>query len=751
MPSSLINPNDSLERQNAKLIVIAEALMRRVEMDTDQYGAAYAQFERAAVLEGQVKDRTRDLEQALDMLNLSNARLADANRETEAARADLANAIETIREGFALFDSDDRLVMCNSRFGMHLKDIKPRLVPGLRFGDYTRAVSESAYLSLPEGVSAAAWARRRRKHHVDSHAMFTVHLRHDRWLQISEQRTPDGGTVVLQTDVSDIMRLEREERDKLLDNQARLIRATLEHLNQGVCIFDSKARLIGWNRRLSDLLSLPLGQIRFGAGFDLLFERLRTELVFPDQDLPRLIVDWVQQQHERPPKRFEIRRRGGMTLDVFAQEMPDRGFVISFTDVTAERRSARALFEANEMLEHRVTERTIELEEALSAAERANASKSRFVAAASHDLLQPLSAAKLYIASLEGDDRPAQDLAIIHKAQGALQSVEGIIDALLNISKLEAGRANLDIGSVGLAEVMAGLRDEFAPAAALKGLEFRVVGSDVSVLSDPGYLRRILQNLVANAIRYTDSGKVLLGLRHRGDTVRLEVWDTGPGIAPEDRKTIFREFQRLHRRASASEGMGLGLAIVERACARLGHPLELRSEPGRGTVFSVTVNLTAHRSRGPGPLASPDPTRPPDRARRALQDRGLIVLLVENDQELRRAMTVLLERWRIDVLPASDAEEALTLLDEIGIEPDAALVDYQLDGDRDGLELTEILTARFADLPCRIISADRSSDLRHLCKARGVKLLNKPIDTATLDRFLDGIQPRAPLPATAPR
>ncbi|APX88913.1 hybrid sensor histidine kinase/response regulator [Brevirhabdus pacifica] len=738
MTDSLINPADSLERQNQKLLVIAEALMRRAEMDTDQYGAAYAQFERAAVLEGQVKDRTRDLEEALDLLNQSNARLADANQETEAARVDLANAIEAIQEGFALFAPDDRMVMCNSRFGMHLKDIKPQLVPGLSFAAYTAMVSTSRHLSLPEGVTPGAWTRNRRKQHARSHSMFNVRLRQDRWLQISEHRTPNGGTVILQTDVTDIMRLEREERDKLLDNQARLIRATLEHINQGVCIFDSNARLIGWNGRLSELLTLPLSQIRLGSGFDVMFERLRAELIFPDQDLPDQVLDWVRKKNNRPPKRFEIRRRGGVVLDVFAQEMPDGGFVISFTDVTAERRSARALFEANELLEHRVTERTIELEEALSVAERANASKSRFVAAASHDLLQPLSAAKLYMASLNADDRPPQDRTIIEKAQSALASVEGILDALLDISKLEAGRTSLDIASVDLGELMTGLRDEFAPAAALKGLRFRVVAPAVSVLSDPGYLRRIMQNLVANAVRYTESGKVLMGVRLRGETARLEVWDTGPGIAEEDRETIFREFQRLHRRASASEGMGLGLAIVERACSRLGHPLELRSEPGRGTVFSVTVPLTAPDVAGP---ASP----PRDQAVRPFQDRGLIVLLVENDQELSRAMTMLLERWRIEVLSASDAEEALTLLDEIGIEPDAALVDYRLDGERDGLELIALLGQRFGGLPCRLISAERSAELRQRCHEGGVELLNKPIDTATLEAFLDRIQPRPPV------
>ena len=182
MIDTLINPADSPERQSQKLLQIAHVLMRRVEQITDDSGAAYAQFQRAALLEDQVRERTVDLERALDLLNDSNARLAEANRATEAARQNLANAIETIQEGFALFDANDVLVLCNSRFGMHMLDIREALKPGLTFAQYVDRVSRSRYLELPEGERPEDWAVQRQRRHQDRHVIFNVRMLRDRWV-----------------------------------------------------------------------------------------------------------------------------------------------------------------------------------------------------------------------------------------------------------------------------------------------------------------------------------------------------------------------------------------------------------------------------------------------------------------------------------------------------------------------------------------------------------------------------------------
>lgn len=739
MPDSMINPNDSAEVQNEKLTKIINALMNRVEQATDASGAAYAQFQRAALLEEDVKNRTKELEHALDLLNESNSRLAQANAETEAARSNLANAIEAIQEGFALFDATDRLVLFNSRFGMHMPDIHDHLAPGLLFGDYVKLVSESSFLALPAGETPQTWSERRLKRHQDAHVIFNVRLIWSRWLQISEHHTPDGGTVILQTDVSDIMRVERQERERMLDDQAQLIRATLEHLIQGVCIFDNQLRLIGWNQRLAEVLPISLASIRMGTPFHSILDKLADSIKFMSGTTPDIIRHWVEQKSGRKPMRFEIEHGAQTILDVYAQEMPDGGFVISFTDVTAEKSAVRAIKTANETLEQRVMERTLELEDALSIAERANASKSRFVAAASHDLLQPLSAAKLYIASLEHDLENSHSRDILGKANRALNSVENILEALLDISKLDSGRASFNIGAVRLNVILAQLRDELAPIAAQKGLDLRFVSTSAVVMSDATYLRRIMQNLIGNALRYTEKGKVLVGVRHRGASVRVEVWDTGPGIPDDKQDIIFGEFQRLNASASAAEGMGLGLAIVERACSLLKHPLRVESKFGVGTGFLVELGLAAPEVEiNPSPIIFSTTQTEPLLG-------NLVVLLIENDVDLQAALTVIMEQWGIDVIGTTSGSEAIALLAEIDIVPDVILADYQLDLGETGTDSIRQIWSIYERIPAAIITANRTKYVIQDCQNAGIEFMHKPISPEKLRGYLSRVQSRAKL------
>ena len=249
----------------------------------------------------------------------------------------------------------------------------------------------------------------------------------------------------------------------------------------------------------------------------------------------------------------------------------------------------------NETLEAGVIARTEELGVALTEAERANASKSRFVAAASHDLLQPLSAAKLFMSSLSDQLDSAETLTVLGKAENALAGVENIIEALLDISKLDAGKAVFDVQPVALSAIFGPLCDELTPVAAAKGLKLSIVDSGLSVESDPGYLRRIMQNLISNAIKYTDTGRVVVGVRRNGGSARIEVWDTGPGIDDADRKRVFQEFERLEG-AAPNDGLGLGLAIVERAAKGLGHELSLWSETGRGSCFALNTEIAKAKS-----------------------------------------------------------------------------------------------------------------------------------------------------------
>ncbi|MBR9763628.1 MAG: hybrid sensor histidine kinase/response regulator [Rhodobacteraceae bacterium] len=592
----LVDISEPADAQIARLMRIAEALMRRVEQKVDTSDVAYAQFQRAALLEQEVHKRTRELEDTLDLLNTSNERLAAAYREKEAARANLINAIEAVQGGFALFSQDARLILSNSRFGMHMPDVRAALAPGLSYSDYIEIVSRSPHLTLPPGETREDWQRRRMARHNDRNVLLNVRLNWNRWVQVSEHRTPDGGIVILQTDVTDIMRIERQERERMLDDQARLIRATLEHLDQGICIFDRQSRLVGWNRRVGELLAFPLRMFYMGIHAEKLVDWMEGSFAFADGMEGETIRAWTRRQDGRPPLSFEITREGEFTLGVFAQEMPDRGFVISFTDLTNEREAVRALSYLNEALEARVSERTEELEAALEEAALANETKSRFVAAASHDLLQPLSAAKLFLASAE-DEATTGAAPVLGKARRALESVEHLMDALVDISRLDSGRSEVHVGNVSLSRLMRQLADELGPEARAKGVRLRVVPSSAVVASDPTYLRRILQNLLSNAVRYTHTGTVLMGARRHGDTVSVEVIDTGPGIPADRQRDIFREFQRLDSAASASEGMGLGLAIVERACALLDHELILTSVVGHGTRFAVSLPVLRYDRR----------------------------------------------------------------------------------------------------------------------------------------------------------
>lgn len=729
LAQSLISPDDSLERQNEKLRAIAAALIRHAEAPEDDRGTAYAQFQRAAMLEDQVRARTQELERALDLLNVSNAQLAEAHRENESARQNLNAAIETVQEGFALFDSRDLLVMCNSRFNALLPDVRTHLKPGLRFSEYLRIAAGSRHLGMPEGMTPADWIAMREARHQSHHFILTQRMGDDRWVQVSEHRTQDGGTVILQTEVTDLIRRERAERGRILDDQAEILRATLEHLKLGVCVFDARLELLSWNGRLAEFLTLPLTRLRQGMHFDMLLEQVRDQFIFPNGLSAYRLADWVRRVRRRDQFQMEVSRDGGQVYEIFAQELPDGGFVLSLSDVTAERAAMQALSRANETLEARVMERTLELEDALARAERANASRSRFVAAASHDLLQPLSAAKLYLASLADDALSATARVTLDKVQGALGSVEGILGALLDISRLESGRAAVAVGPVALGPMFRALEDEFAPMAARKGLRLRIRPTEATVLSDRTYLRRILQNLVSNAVRYTEAGCILVAARPRGAQILVEVRDSGPGIDDEDQELIFREFHRVNAHASASEGMGLGLAIVDRAAALLGHPLALRSCRGRGSTFAIRL------PRAAGQMPRPDPGLP------LIEEFGseeseFLVLLVENDAELAGAMVQLLEKWRATVLDVPSVEEALELIEATGIEPDLCLVDYQLGEGMDGLQGLGALRGQLGPVPACIVTADRSEELRTRARALQAGVITKPIPPAELATLL---------------
>lgn len=694
--------------------------------------SAFAQFERAALLEARVRQRTTDLERALDLLNTSNAELSAAKRDAEQSRSILKEAVENVDEGFALFSSEDKLLLFNSRFCRELGNVRDDLQLGISFNDYVDIISTSGEIHFPSGTSSDDWVVDRLNRHREARVVFNISLTENRWMQVSEHRTEEGGTAILQTDISDVMREQLRERDQLVDSQDKMLRATLDHLAQGVCIFNQNAQLAGWNRELDRMIQVPKRYVRPGTSFLKIVDLMKGNMTFAGSFTSAKLTAWSEQRTGRPPIEFELNDIKGRIFSVFAQEMPDQGFVMSFSDVTSERISANKLRDLNKTLEQRIADRTEELGAALRDAERANVTKNRFVAAASHDLLQPLSAAKLYLATLQDAAQDEQMTEISRKAEGALKGAEDIIEALLDISKLDAGHATFDIQPFSLGSMLNSLSNEMMPIAEDKGLDLSIAVSEATIVSDPMFLRRVLQNLISNAIKYTDAGAVRVNVRKDADrALTIDVLDTGPGIASEDQERIFQEFARLDDSHSGAKGIGLGLAIVERVCDALGHDLQLTSKVGHGSCFSVSV--PQHSGAHPGRDQTGD-IRVGD-----LAIVGKMLLLVENDEDLANAMTLRLERSGAHVVHASSGEEAIELLEEIELLPDAALFDYQLGTGIDGIDLHEFMRTRYDAVPTFILSADRSAKLQERCEFFSLPLVHKPIDIDLLLQALDSV------------
>ena len=402
------------------------------------------------------------------------------------------------------------------------------------------------------------------------------------------------------------------------------------------------------------------------------------------------------------------------------------------------RGSAWSMFQAAVALEQEVRARTRDLEQALTdlsqrnrelavaraLAEEANRSKTRFLRAASHDLLQPLSAARLFLSAFADTPLDATQTQLTERLGSAFESVEQLMHAVLDISRLDSQRIEFNRQPVPLDDLFRRLAAEYAPLAQAKGLRLRFVPTTAVVDSDPIFLRRIAQNLVSNAIKYTQQGGVVVGVRRKGALCWLAVHDTGIGIPAVDRNRIFDEFQRLAH-DGATPGMGLGLSIVRRACAKLGHPLSLTSEAMRGTTFRVGLPLV-------GGIA--DSAALPDVAPRAL--RGRVALVIENDPAMRHGYQVILGD-RLGMVPriaGGTAEALATMGDE---PPDVILADYHLENGDTGFAAIEALRAA-SDRPVAavMITAHRDPSIARGCAAMGVHLLEKPVRPPELAEIL---------------
>ena len=402
--------------------------------------------------------------------------------------------------------------------------------------------------------------------------------------------------------------------------------------------------------------------------------------------------------------------------------------------------NAFSLFQTAIGLENKVRSRTEELTSVLrrlersnealmvakDEAERANLSKTRFLAAASHDLLQPLNAARLSISVLSELQASEDARSLAGQIDQSLQTIEDLIKTLLDISKLDAGVVKPEARNFPLDEVLSVLEASFRPQAVAKGLKLKVRPCGLLVRSDPMLLLRVLQNLVSNAVRYTQEGGVLVGVRKSGAQCFIDVVDTGSGISESERDTIFEEFYRGAAAAGGTHtGLGLGLAIVQRSVLALGHQLTLKSKLGKGSTFRVELQhmgVAPHMVdvRAKGPETAQDAT-------------GAVVLLIENDHDVRDATARLLERWSCNTLTAHGIEDIEPLLRKLNGMPDIVLADYHLDDGQTGIAaLKEVRRLAGHDLPAVVLTADRSPAVAADVLAAGCELMHKPIKPAEL-------------------
>ncbi len=710
-----------LERQIEKLGRINAALISRVERATDLHGSAFSLFETAIALETRVRDRTAELETALSELASSNAALALARDEADTARKRLSDAIDSINEGFAIFDADDRLVLANQTYVSLWPEAADIIKPGVPFADIAQTL---AARRVPLGALAApdAWARDRiARHHVADGGQ-AIALADGRWIQVNERRTDDGGIVGVYTDITDLKTAEARDRAREQATRAAVLQATLDAMPHGVCLFDAQKKLMAWNGPLLAMLELagngPPAADHI-ASHDALLAWCR-QAVPPAVD--QGCLDWLEAGSSETT--LLVRLADGRSIEVHRQPMPAGGMVLRLEDVTQAQAAAAAMARRKSDLEALVAQRTAELERARNQAISANSSKTRFLAAASHDLLQPLNAARLFVSALAGRRMADANRELVGQTASALDSIEGLLEALLEISRLDAGAIQPDIRAAPLADLFNALTAEFAAVAQRRGLALSVEPTSLWVNSDPRLLRRILQNFLSNAVRYTTAGSVTMAARATPAGIVISVTDTGPGIAPDDQALIFEEFRRLGQRGendSVERGMGLGLAIVQRAARMLDLPIGLVSAPGDGASFSVTV-----------PAAGPASTSADGQRLRASAGVGrATVLVIDNEPAILAGMQAVLEGWGCQVLTAPDSDKALAAASHGPV--DLLLADYHLaDGDTGDAVVERVRHACGRAIPAAILTADRTPELKDSLSAAGLTILNKPVKPAQL-------------------
>jgi histidine kinase len=533
----------------------------------------------------------------------------------------------------------------------------------------------------------------------------------------------------------------REELERMVSHHAAALRSAqdglvvaaheatqgdqgnLEHLPQGVSVVDAQLRLVAWNSRYQQIFGFPDEYMRVGRPIEDMFRfNARRGLLGPG-DPEEQIERRLAYLRRGSPHMYERERPDGTTLEIRGNPLPDGGFVTSYADITAYKTAARELRTLASSLERRVDERTHDLNEAKAEAEHASRSKTRFVAAAVHDLLQPLNAARMFVGALAGRALTDEDRSLLDRVGSALETQDELLASLLDVSRLEGGAVAPRMAAVPLGPMLGELARQFGVLADARGLILDWVDTRLVVGTDALLLRRVLQNFLSNAIHYTPRGRVLIGARRDGERVRIEVWDTGLGIPASKTQAIFDEFLRLDNGIDRDgRSAGLGLSIVQRIARLLDCPVVVRSWPGQGSVFSIAVPIARGDAAIPAPSAHADEDSPLV---------GRRVLLVDADDASRERTAALLLSWGCEVDAVRNVAAAMRHA-ETDDAPAIVLLEAPIEG-MTGSELRNALATRWGTAPPTLLIADSptAADIESAADA-GLRYLAKPLAPARL-------------------
>lgn len=523
-----------------------------------------------------------------------------------------------------------------------------------------------------------------------------------------------------------------DDASEALQQNRDLLQIALDQMVQGITVLDTDLRLTCWNRQFRALLDLPDEVIQVGVPISEIIEHLygRGEISASSKgSIIRALAS------TRDSWRMEMKSTG-KTLEIHSNPMPDGGIVATYTDITATVEADIMRQRANELLEQRVADRTAELTyvnqqlaKAQALAEEANLGKTRFLAAAGHDILQPLNAARLYSTALAERLGRSEASTFASNIESSLEAVEAILGMVLDISRLDTGALKPEVSVFRLDHLFDQIASDFSPMARKKGLKLRVLRSSLVVKTDRNMLRRLVQNLVSNSIKYSRNGSILLGVRRRGEICDLQVLDTGIGIPASKLKTVFREFTRLDEGMREAEGLGLGLSIVDRIAKVLSLPLTLTSVAGKGSVFTLQLPVSLE----PAPETELKKRGWPNRAS-ALT--GLTVVCIDNDAKILSGMETLLGGWDCQVIALRGGTALKLYCTAAKSPPDVLIADYHLDHEN-GLDMIGYAREYFAaDIPAILLTADRSNDVRQRADEDDVLVLHKPLKPALLRTLL---------------